>query len=137
MTSSDRARRISDIVETALDLKAADWPSFLDKSCASDTGLRKEVESLLGYHNEASDFIEAPAYSNAARELAAEGGELKPGESLDEYKILSLLGEGGMGEVYLAEDLKLHRQVAIKLVKAGFGRRNLIRHFQREERILA
>src|SRR6266478_4952099 len=56
---------------------------------------------------------------------------------LGEYKIVSLLGEGGMGEVYLAEDPQLNRKVAIKLVKLGFGRASLIRHFQREERILA
>jgi len=137
MPPSDRAQRVAEIVETALELNAAEWPSFLDGSCGDDLALRKEVESLLGYQKEASDFIEGPAYLNAAPALAAEGGELKPGDLLGDYRILSLLGEGGMGEVYLAEDLKLHRQVAIKLVKAGFGRANLIRHFQREEMILA
>jgi serine/threonine-protein kinase len=137
MSPSDRAQRVAEIVETAMELNAAEWPSFLESSCGDDLALRKEAESLLGHQNEASDFIEGPAYLNAAPELAAEGGELKPGELLGDYKILSLLGEGGMGEVYLAEDVKLHRQVAIKLVKAGFGRANLIRHFQREEMILA
>jgi eukaryotic-like serine/threonine-protein kinase len=137
MPPFDRAQRIAEIVEAALECDAADWPSFLDESCSDDMGLRGEVESLLGYKKEASDFIEGPAFLSATTELGAEGGELKSGEFLGDYKILLLLGEGGMGEVYLAEDIKLRRQVAIKLVKAGFGRANLIRHFQREERILA
>jgi serine/threonine-protein kinase len=137
MTTPEQAQRVSEIVEAALERDAANWPSFLDESCGKDMALRAEVESLLGHQKEASDFIEGPAFQSAATELVAESGELKAGESLGDYKILSLLGEGGMGEVYLAEDLKLPRHVAIKLVKAGFGRRNLIRHFQREERILA
>lgn len=137
MIQPERAQRIAEIVEEALECEPAALPSFLDESCGEDPALRAEVESLLGYQKEAINFIEAPAYQSAAGELAAEGGELRPGDLLGEYKILSLLGEGGMGEVYLADDLKLHRQVAIKLVKAGFGRANLIRQFQREERILA
>jgi eukaryotic-like serine/threonine-protein kinase len=137
MATTTRAQRIAEIVETALEREPSDWPSFLDKSCAEDSSLRSEVESLLAYQKEATDFIETPAYQDHAASLAEESGELKPGELLDEYKILSLLGEGGMGEVYLAEDSHLHRRVAIKLVKAGLGRAGLIRHFQREERILA
>ena len=137
MTEFEKAQRVSEIVEGALECEAADWPSFLDRSCGDELPLRREVESLLGYREKATDFIEGPAYVNAASDLGANEGELQSGECLGEYRIISLLGEGGMGEVYLAEDLKLSRQVAIKLVKAGFGRANLIRHFQREEKILA
>ncbi|MEY2577742.1 MAG: eukaryotic-like serine/threonine-protein kinase [Verrucomicrobiota bacterium] len=137
MATLEQAQLVAEIVEAALERDAADWPSFLDESCGDNLSLRKEVESLLGYQKEAKDFIEAPAYVSAAGSLAEKSGELGPGDVLGEYKILSLLGEGGMGEVYLAEDSNLHRQVAIKLVKAGFGRANLLRHFQREERILA
>ena len=64
-------------------------------------------------------------------------GELKSGERLGDYKIISLIGEGGMGEVYLAEDTKLGRKVAIKLLKLGLGTADIIRHFHQEERILA
>jgi len=65
------------------------------------------------------------------------GRELKSGERLGDYKIISLIGEGGMGEVYLAGDTKLGRKVAIKLLKLGFGTANFVRHFHQEERILA
>jgi len=63
--------------------------------------------------------------------------ELGPGEMLGAYRIVSLLGEGGMGEVYLADDTHLGRQVAVKLIKQGFGTKEFVRHFRQEERILA
>ena len=137
MTSPERAQRVAEIVEAALDREPSEWPSFLEESCGDDKLLRAEVESLLGYQKEATNFIEAPAYQSSADLLAEESGALKIGEQFAEYRILSLLGEGGMGEVYLAEDTKLGRKVALKLVKLGFGRTNLIRHFRQEERILA
>ena len=82
MVTPDRTQRIAEIVEEALERDAADWPSFLDESCGDDPSLRKEVESLLAYQKEATDFIEAPAYQNHADFLATEGGELKPGDLL-------------------------------------------------------
>jgi len=137
MATPEEAQRVAEIVEEALERDRSDWPAFLEEACGRDVALRTEVESLLRHEKKALHFIEAPAYQSAASELAAEEGELKPGEQLGDYQIVSLLGAGGMGEVYLAEDLSLRRRVAIKLVKAGFGRANLLRHFQREERILA
>jgi eukaryotic-like serine/threonine-protein kinase len=133
----ERAERVAEIVEAALDRDQSSWAQLLEETCGDDKELRQEVESLLGYQKEATDFIETPAYAGLATLLVAESGELKPEERLGDYKIVSLLGEGGMGEVYLAEDTKLGRQVAIKLVKAGVGRSSLLRHFQREEKILA
>ena len=114
-----------------------DEAEFFEKACRDDVELRKEVESLLRFAETATDFIEKPAYEIAAETIADPGGELKAGEKLGEYKILSLIGEGGMGEVYLAEDTKLGRKVAIKLLKFGLGTINIIRRFQQEERILA
>ena len=137
MTSSERAQRVAEIVEEALEQEPARLSSFLDESCQNDALLRAEVESLLGYQKVAVDFIEAPAYQSSADSLANEGGSLKIGDLFGEYKILAPLGEGGMGEVYLAEDEQLGRKVAIKLVKLGLGRASLIRHFRQEERILA
>jgi eukaryotic-like serine/threonine-protein kinase len=137
MTTAERAQRIAEIVEAALEREPSEWPLIFEESCGDDETLRAEVESLLGYQKEATDFIEVPAYQGSAELLAEESGALKIGELFVEYKILSLLGEGGMGEVYLAEDAKLGRKVAVKLVKPGFGRTNLIHHFRQEERILA
>ena len=137
MISPERAERVAEIVEAALEREPSGWPSFLEESCGDDKVLRGEVDSLLRYQREATDFIEAPAYQSNAELLAGESSTLKIGELVAEYKILSLLGEGGMGEVYLAEDTKLGRKVALKLIKPGLGRTNLVRHFQQEERILA
>jgi serine/threonine protein kinase/tetratricopeptide (TPR) repeat protein len=134
---SSSHERIADIVESALECDLSERAEFFEKACRDDVDLRKEVESLLGFEGKATDFIEKPAYEIAAETIVDPGGELKAGEQLKEYKILSLIGEGGMGEVYLAEDTKLGRKVAIKLLKFGLGTTNIIRRFQQEERILA
>jgi eukaryotic-like serine/threonine-protein kinase len=131
------SERVAGIVESALECDPSGRAEFCEKACGDDVDLRKEVESLLGFMEKATEFIEKPAYEIAAETIVAPGGELKAGEELGEYKILSLIGEGGMGEVYLAEDMKLGRRVAIKLLKFGLGTTNIIRRFQREERILA
>jgi serine/threonine protein kinase len=134
---SKNNERIADIVELALECDPSGRAEFFEKACGDDVDLRKEVESLLAFAEKATGFIEKPAYEIAAETIVAPGGELKAGEQLGEYKILSLIGEGGMGEVYLAEDTKLGRKVAIKLLKFGLGATNVIRRFQQEERILA
>jgi len=135
--SRNNNERIAEIVESALERDLSAHTEFFEKACGDDLDLRKEVESLLGFAEKATDFIEKPAYEIAAETIVDPGGELKAGEQLGEYKILSLIGEGGMGEVYLAEDTKLGRRVAIKLLKFGLGTSNIIRRFQQEERILA
>ena len=129
--------RIAEIVEAALERAPAERTQFLDEACDDDADLRAEVEALLGYQEKARDFIEAPAYEIAPNILVETDGELKPGQILGDYQVLSLLGEGGMGEVYLVEDTKLGRRVAIKVVKRAFGFGNVRRQSRSEERILA
>lgn len=133
----EKNERIAEIVERALELEPDQRAALILDLCAGDADLRREVESLLGFQEKARDFIEAPAYELAAETIADLGGELKSGHVLDDYKIVSLIGAGGMGEVYLAEDISLGRKIAIKLVRHGFGSAHLVRHFRREEQILA
>ena len=149
MSPSKNSERVADIVESALECDLSGRAQFFEQACHGDVDLRKEVESLLRFAEKATDFIEKPAYEIAAERtpkffaspdhfgIIDDSGERKAGEKLGEYKILSLIGEGGMGEVYLAEDTTLRRRVAIKLLKFGLGTTNIIRRFQQEERILA
>src|SRR6476620_5308651 len=130
-------RRIEEVFLAALEKTEEQRAAFVETASGTDEALRDEVMAMLRSHEETGDFLERPAYEQNAQLLTEQGGALKIGEQIADYRILSLLGEGGMGEVYLAEDLSLGRKVAVKLVRPGFGGANLLRQFKREERILA
>ncbi len=135
----DRADKLAELVEHAFELEGGERAAFVERACGDDAELRAEVEALLGEQERAAELMKAPAAEFGATLLPQdeEVGELRSGEMLGDYRIVSLLGEGGMGEVYLADDTHFGRQVAIKLIKQGFGTREFVRHFRQEERILA
>src|SRR4051812_35822676 len=112
MNSSEKAERIAEIVERVLEAEAPDRATMIVDLCGGDSELLGEVASLLQYQEKARDFIEAPAVEKVAELLDAESIGLKTGEVIGDYKIEKLIGEGGMGEVYLAEDTTLGRKVA-------------------------
>jgi serine/threonine-protein kinase len=130
------AQRIAELVKSALELPPQDRASFLDRECSGDPAMRAEVESLLAHQEDASQFIEIPALHLAAKSFMREGA-FQAGQTIGDYEIISLIGSGGMGEVYLAEDGQLHRKVALKLVRRGMDSKDIIRHFKREEHLLA
>ena len=114
----ERYQKICDIFAVAQDLAPDKRAKFLDAECAGDKDLRNEVESLLAAGEKSGDFIESPALEIAADILADEQANDKIGREIGHYKIVSLLGAGGMGEVWLAEDARLRRQIALKLLSA-------------------
>ncbi len=133
---NERSELLAELVKSALEQGPEKWAGFLDRECASDAALRAEVESLLAQHDGASCFIETPALHLVAESLAGEGA-YSAGYLMGDYEILSLVGRGGMGEVYLAQDRKLGRKAALKLIQRGLDSDELVRHFKREENLLA
>ncbi|MEA2729681.1 MAG: eukaryotic-like serine/threonine-protein kinase, partial [Acetobacteraceae bacterium] len=131
-----QAERVAELVKTALELPPESWAAFLDAERDLDASTRADIESLLRQNETASRFLETPAVHYAAQTLIGEGAYL-PGQTVGGYTIVSLIGRGGMGEVYLAEDRELHRRVAIKFVHRSIASHELIRHFKREEHLLA
>jgi len=112
----DRWTAVKRIHQSALDKDASERAAFVDESCGGDETLRREVHSLLRYATEAESFLERPA-ADIAPTLAGESHETRlVGRSVSHYQILSLLGAGGMGEVYLARDSRLDRTVALKIL---------------------
>jgi serine/threonine protein kinase len=130
-----RAEQVAALFKEAIERDEAERGPFLLRACANDTDLRSELESLLHHHQAGQEFLEQTPVE-LARNLNDEQ-RFTPGECVQHYRIESLIGEGGMGVVYLAEDTRLHRKVALKLVNAGFGGAAIVRHFRNEQRILA
>ena len=109
---------------------------FLDSQCATDSSLRAELNELLAAEGEiGSSFLEKPAIIHAAGHTDTSDGSagLPPGAKLGPYMVQSLIGAGGMGEVYRARDASLKRDVAIKVLPASLSRDpDRLRRFQLE-----
>jgi eukaryotic-like serine/threonine-protein kinase len=136
ITSPERTRQIEELVKSALERPRGERSAFLDEACAGDAGIRAEVDAFLQFQDEASQFIEQGALHVAAETLLRGSGLSFP-QQIEGYEIISRIGVGGMGEVYLAQDAKLRRKVALKLVRAGLDSAELVSRFRHEERILA
>src|SRR5438309_265154 len=97
--TSNRWQQVERLYHAALAREGDQAGAFLKEACAGDDALRHEVESLLAQANGAG-FLEAPALEVAAQQLNPDRGQYIIGRRIGSYQILSLLGEGGMGEVY-------------------------------------
>jgi serine/threonine protein kinase len=132
----ERWQQVDNLFHSALERSAVDRATFLAQACDGDDALRKEVEALLSAHEEAGSFIESPAVEIEARSVLSEDRtELSVGQMIGHYQIISQLGRGGMGEVFLAQDTTLGRKVALKLLPADFtSDMDRVRRFQQEAR---
>src|SRR6266550_978561 len=131
----ERWQRIEELFQSARTRGPAERAAFLDGACANDAELRVEVETLLQAEDSAGSFINTSAVKVAAGLIAADWVAEMAGKTIAHYKILSALGAGGMGEVYLAQDTRLGRKVALKLLAAYSTKdQDNVRRFQQEAR---
>jgi len=140
--NTERWQRIKQLLGEALALEGAERSSFLDRECAGDADLRREVESLLSSHAQAgTSFLGTPAVDLKAVAAAAVASSAPAyrGRRVGAYQVLEEIGHGGMGEVYRAvrADGQYTKEVAIKLVRGGFDSRFVLERFRNERQILA
>ena len=124
-------QKAGDIFNEAWELPGAQRSDFLTSKCGADAELRAEVESLLASHNE--DFLEENV---RLRALELIRGGLLPGDEIrGRYQIVEMIGSGGMGEVYLAEDTTMKRPVAVKALSQKFSQdEKQVKSFENEAR---
>ncbi len=135
MMTPERWQQVKEIFNSALMYRPEDRGPFISQACSGDENLRSEVESLIASHEQSGSFIDQPAFEMAASMLAGERAELMPGQTIGSYEVLSFISRGGMGEVYLAEDKRLGRKVALKLLPATFTTDDdRLRRFEQEAR---
>jgi serine/threonine protein kinase len=129
----ERWRQIEDLFIAALERAADQCAVFLDHACAGDEQLRDEVASLLAAHERAGSFLGQPALAPSTTTNITHPARSLLGRSVSHYQVISALGEGSVGQVYLARDLRLGRKVALKFLRQEFTRDpKLVQRFMRE-----
>lgn len=152
--SPERWQKIESLFQSAVELAPSEASVYLDEACGDDKDLRDEVEKLLRSDREASEFIESPIWTDGSvlnttakkevsdsveQYLAEDSSHSYIGKKIGAFQIVSEIGRGGMGAVYLAEraDGEFSQRVAIKLIKRGMDSDFVIRRFRHERQILA
>lgn len=139
----ERWQQVRDVVEDALELEPGERSAFLNQACSSDQSLRQEVEALLDSgHDVASNFLQSRLMTDGLLTTLhgiVSGGTLQSGQVFAErFQLIRKLGEGGMGQVWLAEQrFPVRRQVALKLIRAGMYDEAVVQRFQSERQSLA
>lgn len=129
-------QQVKNTFHDALRLESGERGPFLDKACNGDIDFRIEIESLLISLTEAKNFLEQPIIGETPKPDSE--WRLKDGEIISHYRIVSPIASGGMGEVYLAEDEKLGRRVALKILPEDIlADRNRLRRFRREAEVIS
>ncbi|MEO6726386.1 MAG: serine/threonine-protein kinase, partial [Blastocatellia bacterium] len=118
---------LDDIFQTVCDLPPDKRSAYLNEACAGDEAMRREVEDLIRYYETNKTFLEKPAIQDVAQQMVESGEMATPtpepliGKVIGNYRILSTIFAGGMGEVYLARDLSLDVDVAVKFLRREFN----------------
>jgi non-specific serine/threonine protein kinase/serine/threonine-protein kinase len=131
MEKTGQWEKVKELFDAALERKPEDRAQFLSDACGSDTSLREEIDSLLAAYDRA-DGLSSPAFPMTPIRDA------EPHDAIGPYQLIRKIGEGGMGQVWLAEQSEpIRRQVALKLIRSGFFDDGLLRRFQAERQSLA
>ena len=131
----ERWQQVKQIVQSAIARPPSERDGFISQACANDPDLRSQVQSLISSYDEPDDLFQTVAVNLAAQTVYGDDATSLVGHCIGPYQVTARIGQGGMGEVYLAQDSRLGRKVALKLLIAQFtalGER--VRRFEQEAR---
>src|SRR2546426_1510435 len=116
----ERWKKLETLFDEALELQGGARSTHLARACGGDEQLREEAEGLIAAHEMEGSFIDSPILAETAGPTGASRIESPVGRRIGPYQVISQIGRGGMGEVFLAEDIRLERKVALKILHATY-----------------